>query len=101
MLTNPAYRQRGADSTILSEPELIRVLAEPPPLDLIDRQSSRFTEPTSSDPLVTQRVDRSSCKLLNWRPRRDLNPRRRRESTRAGRKLLKLRNTDGYLKRFQ
>jgi hypothetical protein len=71
MLTNPAYRQRGADSTILSEPELIRVLAEPPPLDLIDRQSSRFTEPTISDPLVKQRVDRSSCKLLNWRPRQD------------------------------
>jgi hypothetical protein len=39
--------------------------------------------------------------LESWRPRRDLNPCYRRESTRAGRKLLKLRNTDGYLKRFQ
>jgi len=36
-----------------------------------------------------------------WRPRRDLNPCYRRESTRADGKLLKLRNTDGYLKRFQ
>jgi hypothetical protein len=39
--------------------------------------------------------------LFCWRPRRDLNPCYRRESTRSGRKLLKLRNTDGYLKRFQ
>ena len=36
-----------------------------------------------------------------WRPRRDLNPCYRRESTGSDRKLLKLRNTDGYLKRFQ
>ena len=34
-------------------------------------------------------------------PRRDLNPCYRRESTGSDRKLLKLRNTDGYLKRFQ
>ncbi len=33
-------------------------------------------------------------------PRRDLNPCYRRESTVSDRKLLKLRNTDGYLKRF-
>jgi hypothetical protein len=36
-----------------------------------------------------------------WRPRRDLNPCYRRESTMADGKLLKLRDTDGYLKRFQ
>jgi hypothetical protein len=43
-----------------------------------------------------------AAKALNyWRPRRDLNPCYRRESTRADGKLLKLRNTDGYLKRFQ
>ena len=39
--------------------------------------------------------------LFFWRPRRDLNPCYRRESTGSDRKLLKLRNTDGYLKRFQ
>ena len=53
------------------------------------------------DHLLKQRVDNSSCKVLVWRPRRDLNPRYRRESTRANGKLLKLRNTDGYLTRFQ
>jgi hypothetical protein len=36
-----------------------------------------------------------------WRPRRDLNPCYRRESTRADGKSLKLRNMDGYLKRFR
>jgi hypothetical protein len=36
-----------------------------------------------------------------WRPRWDLNPCYRRESTRSDCKLLKLRSTDGYLKRFQ
>ena len=40
---------------------------------------------------------KASC----WRPRRDLNPCYRRESTRADGKLLKRRSTDGYLKRFQ
>jgi hypothetical protein len=39
--------------------------------------------------------------ILSWRPRRDLNPCYRRESTGSGRKLLKLGNTDGYLKQFQ
>ena len=39
--------------------------------------------------------------LSGWRPRRDSNPCYRRESTRSDRKLLKPRNTDGYLKRFQ
>jgi hypothetical protein len=39
--------------------------------------------------------------LFCWRPRRDLNPCYRRERTRADGKLLKLRDTDGYLKRFQ
>ena len=40
-------------------------------------------------------------KTGGWRPRRDLNPCYRRESTGSDRKLLKLRDTDGYLKRFQ
>jgi hypothetical protein len=41
----------GADSPIVSQAELTRVRAETQPLDLIDRQSSRFTEPGISDPL--------------------------------------------------
>src|SRR6266853_445248 len=39
--------------------------------------------------------DAAKC-LICWRPRRDLNPCYRRESTRADGKLLKLRSTDGY-----
>ena len=35
------------------------------------------------------------------RPQRDLNPCYRRERDAAYGKLLKLRDTDGYLKRFQ
>jgi hypothetical protein len=38
---------------------------------------------------------------LIWRPRRDLNPRLRRERAAVYGKLLKLRDTDGYQKRFQ
>jgi hypothetical protein len=41
--------------------------------------------------------DQEGC----WRPRRDLNPCYRRESTMSDRKLLKRRNTDGYQKQFQ
>ena len=36
-----------------------------------------------------------------WRPRRDLNLCYRRESNVSRRKLLKLRNTDGYQEQFQ
>jgi hypothetical protein len=39
--------------------------------------------------------------LFCWRPRRDLNPCYRRERAAVCGKLLKLRDTDGYLKRFQ
>ena len=42
------------------------------------------------------------AKALNcWRPRRDLNPCYRRERAAVYGKLLKLRDTDGYQKRFQ
>jgi hypothetical protein len=52
--TRALWSLTGADYSIVSQPELIRVHAETQPLDLIDRQSSSFTEPASSDPLVKQ-----------------------------------------------
>ncbi len=51
-------------------------------------------------PLKTE-SRRFSCKPLNWRPRRDLNPRLRRERALPSCKVLKLRNADGYQGRFQ
>ncbi len=51
-------------------------------------------------------VDRSDLPLIvnvhrAWRPRRDLNPRLRRERALPSCKVLKLRNADGYQGRFQ
>jgi len=54
-----------------------------------------FTEPIVSNRLVKQRVD-GFLQAIELASPADLNPRLRRESTGSDRKLLKLRNTDGY-----
>jgi len=65
-------------------------------------ERDRRPQLTQNVTLVNDVGDPRICKSLKrWRPRRDLNPRLRRESTRADGKLLRLRNTDGYPKRFQ
>jgi len=64
-------------------------------------RGKRRGDKTCVSPLCPRRKARFPTSLLFcWRPRRDLNPCYRRER-RADGKLLKLRNTDGYLKRFQ
>ena len=54
-------------------------------------------------PICSEESVRKSTQAIEkiWRPRRDLNPCYRRESNVSRRKLLKLRNTDGYQERFQ
>ena len=65
-------------------------------------ERDRRRQLTQNVTLVNDVGDPRICKSLKrWRPRRDLNPCYRRESAGSDGKLLKQRNTDGYLRRFQ
>ena len=65
-------------------------------------ERDRRPQLTQDVTLVNDVGDPRICKSLKkWRPRRDLNPCYRRERAAACGKLLKLCDTDGYLKRFR
>jgi len=74
-------------------------------LDAVLLPAAEGENPAVSHPIVTGEEqaegENPASTLESWRPRRDLNPCYRRESTGAHCNLLKPRDTDGYRRQFQ